>query len=399
MDINTPKPPLMQRTLTSKDLVSAKPEDFEYSRFQLRIWHGMTFGAWYRLLKGNLRKVSTSRYGLLLSVTLLSLGNSFLKLMTSLIYGRKINAIKIEPDPVFIFGHWRSGTTWLNQLLGHDDNHASATAIQCFSPETFLIIRKFIGGIFLPSKRPMDNVGFTGDSPEEDEFCLLLGGVASPYRTLAFPCDAIDGLEISPNEMTDDEAVFWRKTWLSFLKTVQFCNPDKRLVLKSPAHTLRIAEILKHFPNAKFVHIVRDPYKIIPSSVKSNSAMAATQSLQNRVPSPEATMEITLQNFVGFHEAYNECKELIPKENLLTIHYEDLRENTRTTVSRIYSNLDLGDFSKVSKNFDKYVEGKKGYVNNHYNMPSETESLIYSFCKPFFDQYEYKRMSDRKPEV
>ena len=66
---------------------------------------------------------------------------------------------------------------------------------------------------------------------------------------------------------------------------------------------------------------------------------------------------------------------------------------------RQYSNLDLGDFSKVSKNFDKYVEGKKGYVNNHYNMPSETESLIYSFCKPFFDQYGYKRMSDRKLDM
>lgn len=383
----------------SDNFVPARPEDYGFSRFQLRIWHGMTFGAWRRLLKGNLRKVSAGRYGLLLSVTVLSVGNSILKWASDMIYGRQIQAIQIKPDPLFIIGHWRSGTTWLNQLLGYDENHASATALQCFTPETFLILRKLMPGSFLPSKRPMDNVSMTKDTAEEDEFSLLLGGAETPYREIAFPCGDIDGIEVSPTNMTEKETTFWRKKWLGFLKKVQFCNPNKRLVLKSPAHTLRIDEILKHFPNAKFVHLIRDPYTVILSGVKSNNAMAATQSLQTMMPSAENAMAKSLQNYVGFHKAYNACQDLIPPENLMTIRYEDLRKDTHSTISRIYTELDLGDFSKVAKHYETFLNVKKGYVNNQYDMPNDVEEMIYSQCKTYFDQYGYKCMSERKSEA
>ena len=49
-----------------------------------------------------------------------------------------------------------------------------------------------------------------------------------------------------------------------FLKKVQFIVP-RPLVLKSPPHTARIRQLLEWFPEAKFVHIRRDPYRVIQS--------------------------------------------------------------------------------------------------------------------------------------
>lgn len=39
----------------------------------------------------------------------------------SLIYRKRIRETKIEKDPIFILGHWRSGTTYLQNVLSRDE--------------------------------------------------------------------------------------------------------------------------------------------------------------------------------------------------------------------------------------------------------------------------------------
>src|SRR5262249_33511021 len=43
--------------------------------------------------------------------------------------------------PIFILGHWRSGTTLLHELLALDDRLLSPTTFQCFNPQRFLLTR------------------------------------------------------------------------------------------------------------------------------------------------------------------------------------------------------------------------------------------------------------------
>src|SRR5687768_18104609 len=40
-----------------------------------------------------------------------------------------------------------------------------------------------------------------------------------------------------------------------------------RSILKSPPHTCRVPTLLRLFPDARFVHIVRDPYAVYPSTL------------------------------------------------------------------------------------------------------------------------------------
>lgn len=45
---------------------------------------------------------------------------------------------------------------------------------------------------------------------------------------------------------------------MRFLKQITYLRP-KRIVLKSPTYTGRIRVLQQMFPDARFVHIVRDP--------------------------------------------------------------------------------------------------------------------------------------------
>ena len=42
------------------------------------------------------------------------------------------------PDPVFILGHWRSGTTLLHGLMAQDDQFAYPRIYQVSNPHSFL---------------------------------------------------------------------------------------------------------------------------------------------------------------------------------------------------------------------------------------------------------------------
>ena len=119
----------------------------------------------------------------------LGLINSLLWLLEVALYGRKINRTKLAQDPIFVIGHWRSGTTLLHELLVRDPRHTYPDTYACFAPNHFLIsswVIKPCLKFLLPSRRPTDNMAAGWDHPQEDEFALCNMGVPSPYLTIAF---------------------------------------------------------------------------------------------------------------------------------------------------------------------------------------------------------------------
>ena len=57
-------------------------------------------------------------------------------------FGRRIEAARVEA-PLFILGHYRSGTTHLHNLLALDPQFASPTFFQVLTPHTFLTNERF----------------------------------------------------------------------------------------------------------------------------------------------------------------------------------------------------------------------------------------------------------------
>src|SRR5262249_46500063 len=156
-----------------------------------------------------------------------------------------------------------TGTTLLHELLICDERHTFPTAYECFEPNHFLLTEKLMTRFlwFLaPTKRPMDNMAFGWDRPQEDEFALCMLGQPSPYLSIAFPNNGFADAQYLDLEAVQPRALArWKNAFHGFLQTITFRNP-KRVVLKSPPHTCRIKVLKQMYPDAVFIHIVRNPY-------------------------------------------------------------------------------------------------------------------------------------------
>jgi hypothetical protein len=104
-------------------------------------------------------------------------------------YRRKWEQVSVPP-PLFVLGHWRSGTTHLHNLLGLDDRFACPSLYQVHYPHTFLSTEQSLSalvGFLLPRHRPYDNVRLDLQVPDEDEFAMCVLGCLSPYLSGVFP--------------------------------------------------------------------------------------------------------------------------------------------------------------------------------------------------------------------
>ena len=119
---------------------SSSPQGINYYPQRTpRFWHGMRFFAAIRLLARNHFRVHPFRWGMVFTVLLCGIINSILSLLQACLHGRKIAAVSLEGPPVFIVGHWRSGTTYLHELMVRDKRFAYASTYDCFAPHHFVI--------------------------------------------------------------------------------------------------------------------------------------------------------------------------------------------------------------------------------------------------------------------
>lgn len=169
--------------------------------------------------------------------------------------------------PLFILGLWRTGTTLLHQMLDAVPGHGSPQTWQCFRPASFRLARPPAAAVPIP--RPMDGLLVGADSPQEDEFALLLLGCPSLYRGFLDPRRLS---ELAPL-LGSADAGDWVAPTRDFLRAVQPTG-DVRLIVKSPNHLFRAEALLPAFPDSPLILTLRDPADTYWSNVRMWTAMA-----------------------------------------------------------------------------------------------------------------------------
>jgi len=353
----------------------AKPKHREWTP---HFWEGCDFFAWMRILAENRAAVHWSKLYVALCATPASAFNSAMRLFQDLFFGRAVERTPIERAPLFILGHWRTGTTYLHELLIRDPRHSYPTTYQCLAPGHFLISQSWLPKVFfffVPSHRPMDNMPAGWDRPQEDEFGLCLLGAPSPYAQIAFPNgsgrfeDTLDFAKLPPEQRRR-----WEHHFCRLIRQLNFANPGKRLVLKSPPHTCRIPEILKLFPDARFVHIVRNPYVVFPSTVNLWKTLFRTHGLQR--PTFDDLEESVLRTFSRMYERFEADRNLIGDSRLVEIRYEDLIRDPLRQLERMYERLDLGAFAPARESINSYLDGMRNYETNRYELTAAERERI-----------------------
>ena len=143
-------------------------------------------------MRGTAFRIHPIRWPMAFLIGLITPFNSVMGAAQRLRYGRRIEATRDQQPPVFIIGHWRSGTTYLHELMHLDERFVSPTTYQCFAPHHCLLtegLMNALGCWLIPKQRPMDNMAAGWDRPQEDEFALLTLGAPTPYVRMAFPND------------------------------------------------------------------------------------------------------------------------------------------------------------------------------------------------------------------
>ncbi len=346
---------------------------------------------WWALLRQGHFAIHPSRLPMAFAITFATGVNTLLAGLQWLIYGRKLASNELVSPPIFIIGHWRSGTTLLHELLVLDARLSSPSTFQCFAPHHFLVSEWFFRwfcGWLLPGKRPMDNMAAGWDRPQEDEFALVNLGLPSPYRRIAFPHNPPPDLDYFDTEqLPAGEIKVWTAALDQFLRRVSF-RTGRPLVVKSPTHTGRIATLAKAFPGAKFIHITRDPRNLFPSTVRLWRSLDEAQTLQT--PSDTGLEEYVIDCFQRMDVALQRDREKIDPGHFVELRYEDLIADPVAQVEAIYGQLRLGDFDYVRDVLVAWAAKEhREYKVNQHRLSAEHEAMIHQKWAGYFERYGY----------
>lgn len=339
-----------------------------------------------------------SRLHKFLSVSALSVVNSCTNFCESMVYGRKIAEQKLDHAPVFILGHWRSGTTLLHNLMTLDPQFTFANLYEVLFPRNFLLTEKLVTSLTswaIPKTRPMDNIEAGYHMPQEDEVALVLLSGLSPYLMLAHPTDpSVYERYFELTTLSDSEMNTWKENFLYFMKKLTIKN-NKPIVFKSPTHTFRVPVLLEMFPNAKFIYIYRDPYAVYSSSLHLRRTLFAENGL-SRITMDEKMENDTLELYNYCIDTYERTRGMIPPENLYEIRFEDLEVDPMGEMHRLYQGLNLGGWNNLEAAITKQLPKLTRYRKNSFEMDEATMRKVYERWKHAFERYGY---TSRLPEV
>jgi len=346
---------------------------------------------WFSLLFSN-KGVYWKKIPKALIITVTSILTSPLQFAHWMVYFLKRKKTFELEEPIFIIGHWRSGTTFLQYLLCKDPKYGYLTYYQGFLPTVSLVggkVLKKLLTILIPKTRPQDNIELSSDLPHEEENAIATFSKYSASHSFFFPKDERYYKKYALLEgITPKEYKKWKFSYKRMMQEISITNGFKPLVIKNPHNTGRIKGLLDIYPNAKFIHIYRDPFDVIPSTFLMYDLVIQTQYLD------KFTLEETMDKIFYYYKTTMsnlfEQISLIPEENLFEIKFEEFQYDAVNIIRDLYSKLKLDYTPEVDKRIKEYAESKKGYKKNVHKIDPKLKKRIQTECAFAFEKLGYE---------
>lgn len=252
------------------------------------------------------------------------------------------------PPTLFVLGYYRSGTTHLHYLLSCDPALVTPRWYQMLAPQGFALswtLLRFLLVPFLSSTRPQDDVAYGPEYPAEDDFGLCnLAGIGTMPGRMVLPqswphyqrYQTLEGL--SPAELAR-----FRAAQTTLTAKLAALNPRRHLLLKTPAHTARLRELLSLYgTQARFIHLHREPTSVLRSNVAMHRRFEPFL-LQDH-PGDDAIRTRIIDEYARTEQAFLADLERLPSRGQGTvarIRYEDLIADPVGQIARAYADLGL----------------------------------------------------------
>ena len=307
--------------------------------------------------------------------------------------GKLLATQPLEHDPVFILGHWRSGTTFMHNVFSCDKHFGYNTTYQTVFPHLMMWGQPFFKknmSWLMPDKRPTDNMELAVDLPQEEEFALANMMPYTYYNFWFLPKHMQEYADkyLLFDDISDEELKVFEETFTKLIKISLWNTHGTQFLSKNPPHTGRVKELVKMFPNAKFIYLMRNPYTVFEST---RSFFTNTiQPLKLQDISNEQLQENILSVYAKLYHKYEADKKFIPEGNLVEVKFEDYEKNAFDLTQEIYQKLSIPGFDEARPAIEAYVNKKKGYKKNQYQYKPETVELVEKNWSFALDQWGYK---------
>ncbi len=362
------------------------------------VWQGLNRRRWLEIAK---QLPPDPRYRLRrLSIAAISAMNSVYEACESAVYRRSVEKTVVTHPPIFVLGHWRSGTTLLHNLLTLDQRLTFPNLYQVMFSGHFLLtetVGSALTGWMLPRTRPMDNVPAGWKHSQEDEIAILLRTGLSPYNMLVTQGQR-ETYErfFELTDLTPEERSRWIDEFAWFMQKLTY-RANKPIVLKSPSHTYRVPLLLEMYPQAKFIYITRNPYDVYSSTLHLRRMLFAENALSE--PCYDHLEEDVLVTYDHCIRRYEATKGLIPAGQLHEMRFEDLEADPLGEMQRVYQTLHLPGWEEMIPRLAAKMPEHNSYRKNRFSLDAETMRRVYERWQYAFDCYGYPHRLEEAAEV
>lgn len=297
-----------------------------------------------------------------------------------------LSDVRIEA-PIFIVGLPRSGTTLLHALLARDDNFRWMPAWEAKSPLPKMAVedrnsdprrKAAIAAEKVLQEKNKEYIKKHFVSYDEPEECLWITKSTFMSGAYWWVTGATGYLEWLGENSFDHCYKIHKK----YLQIMQAIYEKPRWLLKCPAHLGNIAAIKNIYPDAKFIHIHRDPMK----SLASGASLSYTQRQHflKRVVPAKVGGEVASVN-ASVISNYMAQRNEIGDDDFIDVYYKDIVSDPISLVKDVYNQLDIEMNQNTAVRISQYLndnpQGKFGvhkYSLGQYGLNEGKERLNYA---------------------
>ena len=291
---------------------------------------------------------------------------------------RRLEQVQVQP-PIIVIGHWRSGTTYLHDLLAADPRFGFVSGLQAFHPSTCVLGRNAAARLaerLAPPNRPLDNMAAGPRLPQEEEFAVAGLTYASFYHAIPFrrrELDLFDRFGSFDTASPDDVAAF-TAAWNSVLRKATLLSDGLPLVLKNPVSMARMPMLRRLAPGTRFVHIHRHPYEVLPSALHAARVSNDFWGLQHL--DDEQLRRGVLALYSRAVTRYLKDRQDFTDDVVIDVAFDDLLADPHGQLQRIYATLGLGPYEVARPRVEVHLATQRGYERNTYSLEQRDRESV-----------------------
>ena len=302
------------------------------------------------------------------------------------------------PAPLFILGHWRSGTTHLYNIMSKAD-FGFVPPIATGLPWDFIVMGRLFGPLLeraLPEHRYIDNIPVLPDSPQEDEIALANMTPLSFYHALYFPknFDHLFQQGIFFKGCSPQQIEGWQHAFVMLMEKL-YLHQNKRMLIKNPVYTARLSMLRTMMPEAQYIHINRNPYDIFVSMRNFYKKLFTQFALQ---PYEHVNIDkVIFETYTTMMTRLRKDAAGLSESRFIELRYEDLEVDPIGQIEMIYRQLDIADIETARPKLEAYLSTIKTYQKNKFDIDDETAKLIERHWGDFIEEGRYSRPGVQSP--